>query len=176
MWYFSVYDFINFVTGREPGNEYAGNLFRRLVKPGSEHAEDIRSLWSDVKFRGQRQKLTACMTVRGLQRLLMLLGGKVAAQYREIREIVESVFTRYTAGDTSLRHGSEHVSNCHSFKIQGSRGHPGHSCVRYRKHADANTQQSQQSSTHSFPAPPSRTVPRTDHGSRPEIDRKCEPI
>jgi len=39
------------------------------------------------------------MTIRGLQRLLMILGGKVAAEYREI---VESVFTRYTAGDTSL--------------------------------------------------------------------------
>ena len=39
------------------------------------------------------------MTVRGLQRLLLILGGKVAAQYRAI---VESVFTRYTAGDTSL--------------------------------------------------------------------------
>ena len=39
------------------------------------------------------------MTLRGLQRLLMILGGKVASRYREI---VESVFTRYTAGDTSL--------------------------------------------------------------------------
>ena len=39
------------------------------------------------------------MTIRGLQRLLMILGRKVAAEYREI---VESVFTRYTAGDTSL--------------------------------------------------------------------------
>ena len=39
------------------------------------------------------------MTIRGLQRLLMILGGKVATEYREI---VESVFTRYTAGDTSL--------------------------------------------------------------------------
>ena len=39
------------------------------------------------------------MTIRGLQRLLMILGGKVAAEFREI---VESVFTRYTAGDTSL--------------------------------------------------------------------------
>ena len=142
---------------------------------GSQYASEVVTNCYNLKFHGSGEKETPCMTVRGLQRLLMLLGGKVAAQYREIREIVESVFTRYTAGDTSLRHGSEHVSNCHSFKIQGSRGHPGHSCVRYRKHADANTQQSQQSSTHSFPAPPSRTVPRTDHGSRPEIDRKCEP-
>ena len=70
MWYFSVYDFINFVTGREPGNEYAGNLFRRLVKPGSEHAEAVRSLCTDCQFPGERQKSTPCMTVRGLQRLL----------------------------------------------------------------------------------------------------------
>ena len=39
------------------------------------------------------------MTIRGLQRLLMILGGKVAAEFREI---VEGVFTRYMAGDTSL--------------------------------------------------------------------------
>ena len=39
------------------------------------------------------------MTIRGLQRLLMILGGKVAAEYREI---VESVFTRYTAGGSGI--------------------------------------------------------------------------
>ena len=39
------------------------------------------------------------MTIRGLQRLLMILGGKVASEFREI---VEGVFTRYMAGDTSL--------------------------------------------------------------------------
>ena len=54
MRYLSVFDFINFVTGHERGNEYAGNLFRRLVKPGAEHAEDIQSLlqslWLDVKL------------------------------------------------------------------------------------------------------------------------------
>ena len=37
MWYWSVYDFVNFVTGREPGDDYGGLVFRRLVKPGSEH-------------------------------------------------------------------------------------------------------------------------------------------
>ena len=39
------------------------------------------------------------MTICGLQRLLMILGGRVAAEYREI---VEGVFTRYMAGDVSL--------------------------------------------------------------------------
>jgi hypothetical protein len=39
------------------------------------------------------------MTIRGLQRLLMILGGKVAAEYREI---IEGTFTRVMAGDQSL--------------------------------------------------------------------------
>lgn len=39
------------------------------------------------------------MTIRGLQRLLMILGGKVAAEYRAI---VETTFTRVMAGDRSL--------------------------------------------------------------------------
>ena len=39
------------------------------------------------------------MTIRGLQRLLMILGGKVAAKFREI---IEGTFTRVMAGDQSL--------------------------------------------------------------------------
>ena len=39
------------------------------------------------------------MKLRGLQRLMMILGGKVAAQFRHI---VEGVFTRYMAGDHSM--------------------------------------------------------------------------
>ena len=53
----------------------------------------------DCKFPGERQRNTPCMTLRGLQRLLMILGGKVAAEYRKISE---GVFTRYMAGDASL--------------------------------------------------------------------------
>ena len=39
------------------------------------------------------------MKLRGLQRLMMILGGKVAAEFRHI---VEGVFTRYMAGDKSM--------------------------------------------------------------------------
>jgi hypothetical protein len=39
------------------------------------------------------------MTLRGLQRLMMILGGKVAADFRQI---VEGVFTRYMSGDRSM--------------------------------------------------------------------------
>ena len=36
---------INFVTDHELGSSYAYQTFKRLVKPGFEHAEDIQSLW-----------------------------------------------------------------------------------------------------------------------------------
>ena len=89
-WYFSVYDFINFVTGREPGNTYARMTFLRLTKEGSEHAQETVTNCYSFKIQGSRGPETPCMTLRGLQRLLLILGGKVASQYREI---VESVFT-----------------------------------------------------------------------------------
>ena len=41
MWYFSVYDFINFVTGHEPGDCYGKKTFYRIVKDGSEHAKEV---------------------------------------------------------------------------------------------------------------------------------------
>ena len=91
-WYFSVYDFINFVTGHELSSSYARTLFCRLVKNGSEHANEVASNCSYFQFPCQGQKSTPCMTIRGLQRLLMILGGKVASEFREI---VEGVFTRY---------------------------------------------------------------------------------
>ena len=99
VWYFSVYDFVNFVTGHELGETYAKMTFSRLTKEGHEHAKEVVTNCYYFQFPGQGQKSTPCMTLRGLQRLLMILGGKVAAEFREI---VESVFTRYTAGDTSL--------------------------------------------------------------------------
>jgi hypothetical protein len=42
------------------------------------------------------------MTIRGLQRLLMIQGHKVAADYREIIEAEYRTFTRVMAGDQSL--------------------------------------------------------------------------
>ena len=94
-----LFNFVNFVTGHEPGDCYGKKTFYRIVKDGSEHAKEVGTNCHYFQFPGQGQKSTPCMTIRGLQRLLMILGGKVATEYREI---VESVFTRYTAGDTSL--------------------------------------------------------------------------
>jgi len=63
-WYFSVYDFINFATGHEPGHDYAYQTFKRLVKPGSEHANEVLTNYQDFRFPGQGQKSTPCMTIR----------------------------------------------------------------------------------------------------------------
>ena len=52
MRYFSVYDFINFVTDHEPGHDYAYQTFKRLVKPGSEHAHEVRTNCPDFQFPG----------------------------------------------------------------------------------------------------------------------------
>ena len=95
----SVYDFINAVCGKEAGNTYANTVFCRLVKDGSEHKMEVTSSCSDLKFPGRGQRDTPTMTLRGLQRLLMILGGKVAAEYRAL---VEGTFTRVMAGDRSL--------------------------------------------------------------------------
>ena len=74
VWYFSVYDFINFVTGHERSDKYAQKTFSRLVQYGSEHAKEVTTDCRNLHFPGQGQKTTPCMTLRGLQRLLMLLG------------------------------------------------------------------------------------------------------
>jgi hypothetical protein len=46
-----------------------------------------------------RYRKTPVMTLRGLQRLMMILGGNVAAEFRQI---VDGVFSRYMAGDKSM--------------------------------------------------------------------------
>lgn len=99
MWWFSVYNFINFVCDKEEGSSYHYVTWKRLVSETSEHRDEVLTHCKYLKFAGSGQRDTPCMTIKGLQRLLMLLGGKVAGEYRQI---VEGVFTRYMAGDTSL--------------------------------------------------------------------------
>jgi hypothetical protein len=100
-WWFSVYDFISYVCGKEgtEARKYAQKTFKNLLEMGSEHQNEVSKLWRHLKFPGSGQRNTPCMTLRGLQRLLMILGGKVAAEYRAI---AEGIFTRYIGGDASL--------------------------------------------------------------------------
>jgi hypothetical protein len=96
---FSVYDFINAVCGRAVGDNYARVTYSRLIKDGSEHKDAVISNCNVCKFPGSRQRDTPTMTLRGLQQLLMILGGKVADDYRIL---VSDTFARVMAGDRSL--------------------------------------------------------------------------
>ena len=74
MWYWSVFDFINFVTGRELGSSYGRVTLLRLTN-SSQYASEVVTNCNNLKFPGSGEKETPCMTVRGLQRLLLILGG-----------------------------------------------------------------------------------------------------
>jgi hypothetical protein len=95
----SVYDFINIACNKPEKSSYAGTTFFRLTQEDSEFKDEVLTLCKNIKFPGKGQRETPCMTIRGLQRLLMILGGKVAAEFRVL---VEGVFTRVMAGDKSL--------------------------------------------------------------------------
>lgn len=96
---FSLFDLGNIAGKRECENQYGKNIFYRLIKDGSKFKDEVSSFCIYLKFPGSGQKETPCASIRGLQRYLMLLGGKVAAEYREI---IEGTFTRVMAGDQSL--------------------------------------------------------------------------
>lgn len=95
---FSVYNFINLVCQKDKNDTYGTNTFKRL-REDPQFKDEVHTLCVDFKFPGKGQRSTPCMTIRGLQRLLMILGGKVAAEFREI---VEGTFSRVMAGDQSL--------------------------------------------------------------------------
>lgn len=97
--YYAVYDAVNFCCNKPEKSSYANTTFFRLTQEGSEYRDEVLTLCKNLKFPGKGQRETPCMTIRGLQRLLMILGGKIAAEFREI---VEGTFTRVMAGDQSL--------------------------------------------------------------------------
>ena len=96
---FSVFDFITMACQKKDDGAYARKTFTRLIADGSEHKNEVKTLCHYCQFPGARQRETPAMTIRGLQRLLMILGGKVAANFRKE---VEGTFTRVMAGDSSL--------------------------------------------------------------------------
>jgi hypothetical protein len=77
----------------------AAKQFHRMINDDSECKEEILALCQKLTFPGCRGQSTYTMTLAGLQRLLLLLGGKVAAEFRKI---VEETFRRVMGGDRSL--------------------------------------------------------------------------
>jgi hypothetical protein len=97
---FSVYDFITVAwPSADKNNSTSRKRFQTLVQDGADHQDELLGLCVNIKFAGPGQRETPAMTIRGLQRLLMILGSKVAAEFRVL---VETTFTRVLAGDTSL--------------------------------------------------------------------------
>ena len=96
---YAVYDFICLATQRAPTSSYGRVTYGRLISDTSEFKDEIVPLCNNLHFPGGRGAATPTMTIRGLQRLLMILGGKVAAEFRVL---AESTFTRVMAGDNSL--------------------------------------------------------------------------
>jgi hypothetical protein len=76
----------------------------RLISKDSKFKNEIEFKMHFFEYQfGTQEKMrtrqTPVMTLRGLQRLLMILDNKVAADFRQI---VEGTFTRYMAGDTTM--------------------------------------------------------------------------
>ena len=96
---FSLFDLGNIACNKERDSSYGKTNFYRLSKEGSEYKNEIDTYCIYLKVPGSGQRKTPCARIRGLQRYLMILGGKVAAEFREI---IEGTFTRVMAGDQSL--------------------------------------------------------------------------
>lgn len=96
---FSVYDFICVACQKPTSSNYGRLVYSRLISDGSEYRDEVVASCYNLQFPGSGQRVTPTMTIRGLQRLLMILGGKVASEFRTL---AESTFTRVMAGDTSL--------------------------------------------------------------------------
>lgn len=100
--WFSVYDFIDLVCQKT--GSYSRQVWMRLISKDSKFKNEIEFKMHFFEYQfGTQEKMrtrqTPVMTLRGLQRLLMILDNKVAADFRQI---VEGVFTRYMAGDHSM--------------------------------------------------------------------------
>jgi hypothetical protein len=97
---FSVYDSMALFCGKSEA--YARKTWSRLISEDSEFKDEMESLVSTVTLRHSGKTTsyhTPAMTLQGLQRLLVILGGKVAADFRTL---VLGVFTRYNSGDLSM--------------------------------------------------------------------------
>ncbi len=102
----SVYDFMDLACPNMSPS-WTSVTWRNLIAEKSEFKDEIKFTMVFLKYENlglrngkkTRNRKTPVMTLRGLQRLMMILGGNVAAEFRHI---VEGVFTRYMAGDKSM--------------------------------------------------------------------------
>ena len=102
---FSVYDFLDLVCPNS--KSYASVTWSRLTDENSVYRDEIKFTMVYLKLQNvglsddkkRRFRKTPVMTLQGLQHLLVILGNKISAEFRQI---VLGVFTRYMAGDRSM--------------------------------------------------------------------------
>ena len=92
---FSVLDFIAYVCP-DLGSPNVRQTWHRLE---NELSLNVVTKCHHCKFTGERQRNTPCMTILGLQKLLLILGSKAAV---ELRDRVLECFNRVLAGDRTL--------------------------------------------------------------------------
>ena len=92
---FSVYNFINLVCDKR--GTFGNKVWERLTSEDSFFKKELDELSTNEYVNGlfseydqishikkTRRRRTPVMTLRGLNRLMMILGGKVAAEFRHI--------------------------------------------------------------------------------------------
>ena len=136
--FFSVYDFLNFLTGRERGDEHAQKVFFYLAEE-TEQGEEFWSRFHEFKVQGLQgaekaeggekaegaegaeeaeATVTPCMTLRSLQWLLSVFGDEMITRRRKI---AESALARFEAGGSF--HSFEPFQPFHPFlDEEGRRG------------------------------------------------------
>jgi hypothetical protein len=115
----SVYDVLDLACPNKC-DSWTKMTWKRLIAEDSEFKNEIKFTMEYLKYQDvtykeikslneqgvtlnnakkRRFRKTPVMTLPEIQRLLMILGGRVAAEFRQI---VLSVFNRYMAGDRSM--------------------------------------------------------------------------
>jgi hypothetical protein len=92
---FSVLDFLSYVCPERTSNNVKV-MWHRLE---NEFSSDVVTKCNYLKFNGKGQRNTPCMTILGLQKLLLILGNKAAVEFHD--RVLES-FNRVLAGDRTL--------------------------------------------------------------------------
>ena len=97
---FSVHDFMDLACPNKC-DSWTSVTWTGLIAENSKYKHELEYTMITLKYLGvrngrkTRNRKTPVMTLQGLQRLLVIVGGKVAAEFRQI---VLGVFTRYMAG------------------------------------------------------------------------------
>jgi hypothetical protein len=99
--YVSVFDVIKIAGGQKNPKETWKNLLKKY---------ELIDFCDNLKFKGPGQRYTPCINVDGLVKLLMLIPGKKAIEFKNL---TASVMVRYLGGDLTLANEVKNIDNIH---------------------------------------------------------------